>query len=345
MKPCIALFAGASFALGVVCGQEPVARPAHVAFLPGEPQPVLITWTGGAFDLRPMPRAGDPRPPSLGGGGVPGGDVAAVARLQPVNANTCLLVARRPLTSGCHLQLGLLRRVGGTWRLNAGAVLNDVVVEGQETDRGFVDSELVAWDEASRTATVVVQRGYALPPDRTGYEVTHGALYECEVVLKETTGATGFLAGTAPPARLVAVGTDVRTHRDGNACLVTTRVTDTERDAAATYPRSLYDLRLRAWLRDERGSWRDLDVPRLIVESDYGMLRRANGEVVVAMIAKSGDQDVLRTARWSVGSRGFVVDDEVLTMPRPKDHPAAWQLSGPTPKPWALVDGQPKRVQ
>lgn len=323
--------------------QGVASRSTQLVFLPGDAGPVLVSWSRGAYELRRADAAGEVSARDvLGAGALAGGMVPASLRIEPIADDACLLVGCRPLTTGRHLQIAELHRAADGWHQVASGHVDRVEMAQPSSNGGWFESAaLLAWDAATGTATVVLQDGAMLPPEDANEESTPGAVYECRVRLS----ALGGKAEQESAAQLVAVGRDVRTYRFGARCLITTRVTDPD---ARAEPTGRPGWRLRAWLRDENGTWRDLQVPRLPVEDSYACTMASDGEIAVGMLATVGAQDVLRAARWSRGTvgRGFVVDEEVLKEPMPRLESVTWQLTTGVPVPWVLdANGHAARVR
>ena len=338
MTVCTAVFSAFAW-LGA---QDAGVTSIQVGFLPGEATPARVVWRGSAFELTSNATASEDRQPTLGRGVFLGADTPATLRLEMVNADTCLMVMQRPPTSGNLLQLGDLRRVDGAWRLVAAAILDKVVPPfgASEPPTWFSRSELVAWDEAARIATIVVMHNIMLTAEQAGGEATSGAVLECRVPLTKVSGDSPVPVLAPPTGKLVAVGRGMRTHRSGSSCVLSTLV----EDRSETTGRLVF--RLRVWQRDQSGEWRDLSVPRLLVGQpyEYGIARGNDGTLVVAMLEPTNCQTVLRTARLRSDQGNFVVEETVLAQPPGNGVPILWQSTPDGPAAWSFDNGRATRV-
>lgn len=323
--------------------QEPVpvtVDPVKVdiGFLPGVTEPAWFSWYGSRFEIHSAVAdvaAGGLRA-HLGGGELVRGDTPSAMRLEEVTRNVCLMIGERNASAGSPLQMGLMRCVDGVWRLTSSAVVNRIKSPFSTDERSnlFSRTELISWDEAASTAIVLVKQDIILSADQNGGQEAYGALLECRVALHPMEAGVPITHVPSPVGRFVAHGDSPRAYRRGKECLVTTVGLNTEGVDHSGRPRH----RLNAWLRDESGAWRDLEVPPLDMEFDYSIAYAADGTLIVAMLVRSAGRVGLRTARWQIGQveRGFVLDDVELEEPVLSGRSVAWQATAEGPLPWAF---------
>jgi hypothetical protein len=204
----------------------------------------------------------------------------------------------------------------------------------------FSGAKLVAWDGATRTATMAVRLGRYVRGERAGDEPAGSAVLECQVPLIALDVRSPF--GAEPPkSKLIAGGDELRTHRSGATCVLSTVL-------AETNPKDVRQgFRLRAWLRDETGEWRNLRLPATWVERNYAMARATDGALVVAELVTTGSERVLRSTRWTMGQTELapVVTEKALAQPPAKDAIIVWQTTSHGPVAWSIENGRATLVR
>jgi hypothetical protein len=349
---CVTTFASLDSLLAqvpLVVVDDPAGRSfLHYSFLPGHADPVKVLWRGPTFEIRAGATTAGTEGVVLGQGSLSGGDLPSVLGLEPLDADNLLMVGLRPSTAGPQLQLGQLRRQDGAWRLIATATVEKVLPSFEVSLPAFSRARLVAWDEAKRAAKLVVQQNWIVPAKLAGGADTAGAVIECSVPLELVSGDVSrprihphLLAPVA--GQLIAVGTEIRTTRCGSHCTVSTLVDDEESVGA-------HLRRLRAWHWDPPRGWQELEIPRLLVQPRYEISRTSDGTLVVVMLDLTGRQQVVRTARWQAGQRGFVVDERPI--PRPlvendvlKDVALLWERTAAGLTPWTFDAQKAWRIE